>query len=102
MKEVEKIATAANRRISLVDNAIWLLCAKSGLYLTNSELASMAHESGFAGGQAEAIRALTDSWAKREDHEEQQETLERLIQGLDRDRLSDCRLFPEELKGTSW
>jgi len=102
MTAVEEIATAANTPVVLVDNAIWLLCAKSGLYLTNPELAAMAHESGVAGGQAQAIGALIASWTEREDHGEQRETFERLIEGLDQDRLSERKFFPEELKGRSW
>ena len=46
MKAVQEIAEAAEERVALVDNAIWLLCeksgAKSGLYLTNPQLAEMA------------------------------------------------------------
>ena len=102
MTAAQEIATAANMPVVLVDNAIWLLCAKSGLYLSNPELAAMARESGVAGGPAEAIGALIDSWAESEDHGEQRETFERLVEGLDRDRLSERKLFPEELKGRSW
>ena len=84
----------------------WLLGersgAKRGLYLANPELAEMARESGIAGGQAEAIGVLIDSWAEWEDHGEQRETFERLVEGLDRDRLSERKLFPEDLKGRSW
>ena len=102
MTAVQEVATAANTPVVLADNAIWLLCAKSGLYLTNPELAALARESGVAGGQAEAIGALIDSWVEREDRGEQRETFERLIEGLDTDRLSERKLFPEELKGRSW
>ena len=102
MTAVQEIATAANTPVVLVDNAIWLLCAKSGLYLTNPELAALARESGVAGGQAQAIGALIDSWAEREDHEEQRETFERLVEGLNQDRLSERKIFPEDLKGRSW
>ena len=46
MKAVQEISEAADERVVLVDNAIWLLCeksgAKSGLYLTNPQLAEMA------------------------------------------------------------
>ena len=45
MAAVEEIANAADESFTLVDNAIWLLCAKSGLHLTNQELAAIAHES---------------------------------------------------------
>ena len=102
MTAAQEIATAANTPVVLVDNAIWLLGAKSGLYLTNPELAALAREGGDAGGQAEAIGALIDSWAEREDHGEQRETFERLVEGLDQDRLSERKVFPEELKGRSW
>ena len=45
MAAVEKIASAANERVAFVDNAIWLLGAKSGLHLTNRELAAIARKS---------------------------------------------------------
>lgn len=45
MAAMEKIASAANERVAFVDNAIWLLGAKSGLHLTNRELAAIAHKS---------------------------------------------------------
>ena len=44
MTVVEDIASAADRYISLVDNAIWLLCAESGLHLTNEELKKLVPE----------------------------------------------------------
>lgn len=31
MTEVEKVAKGVRARVNLVDNAIWLLCARSGL-----------------------------------------------------------------------
>ena len=46
MNALEEIAAAAKQRVALVDNAIWLLCERSGkargLYLTNPQLAQMA------------------------------------------------------------
>ncbi len=46
MSVVEEIASAAKQRVTLVDNAIWLLCERggreNGLYLTNEQLAKMA------------------------------------------------------------
>ena len=42
MKAVQDIAEAADERVVLVDNAIWRLCEKSGLYLSNPQLAVMA------------------------------------------------------------
>ena len=44
MTTAEQIAEAANESVAFVDNAIWLLCAKDELYLTNSELAAMADQ----------------------------------------------------------
>ena len=42
MTVVERIARAAERPVTFVDNAIWLLCARHELYLPNSALASIA------------------------------------------------------------
>ena len=42
MGAVQDIAATAGTHVVMVDNAIWLLCAKSGLYLSNPELADMA------------------------------------------------------------
>lgn len=102
MTAVQEIATVASTPVVLVDNAIWMLGARSGLYLTNPELAEMARESEAVERPAETIGALIDSWAEPEDHGEQRETVERLIEGLDRERLYERKLFPEELKGRSW
>ena len=44
MTVAERVAEAAKRPVVFVDNAIWLLCAKGELYLTNSELAEIANE----------------------------------------------------------
>ncbi|WP_448603176.1 hypothetical protein [Thermoleptolyngbya sp.] len=51
--------------------------------------------------QAEAVKLL-QSWIDDEDSEEQQETGQYLVETLDKDRLSDRRLFPPELKGITW
>ena len=102
MTAAERIATEADRPVVLVDNAIWMLCARSGLYLTNPELAEMAADRWMEGDQAATIGALIDSWAEQEDHGEQRETVERLVEGLDTERLSDRKLFPGALKGKSW
>ncbi|MGL5075240.1 MAG: hypothetical protein ACRDBG_05290 [Waterburya sp.] len=45
---------------------------------------------------------LLQSWIDDEDIQEQQETGEYLINALDRDRLSDRKLFPPEMKGKTW
>lgn len=102
MVAVEEIAKAAKQRVVLVDNAIWLLCAKSGLYLTNQQLAKMARGDASPDDDAEGLGALIRSWLGEEDADEQRETLESLVRALDEDRLSDRKLFPEELKGKSW
>ena len=39
---VESLAHVVGERPTLVDNAIWLPCAKSGLYTSNEALASLA------------------------------------------------------------
>ena len=101
MTAAESIAEVAGRPVVLVDNAIWLLCARSGLYLTNSELAEMAHEGEGSDSGARGIGALIRSWSDAAAGE-QRETLEQLVRGLDEDRLSDRKLFPRELKGKTW
>lgn len=50
----------------------------------------------------EELIALLQSWIEEGDAREQKETGEYLIETLDKDRLSDRRLFPQELKGATW
>lgn len=113
MAAVQKLAGAAGKRVVLVDNAIFLLCAKSGLHLANRQLAAIGHESespedgtareGFPSQErAERLGTLIQSWMKEGDAGEQRETIEHLVRALDEDRLSSCKLFPKELKGKSW
>lgn len=130
MTAVEEIAKAADEPVVLVDNAIWLMCAKSGekkgLHLTNSELAGLAREEGptddrtehltplFRGRskpvheeepphyRADSLGALLQSWANEDDGGEHRETMEHLARALDDERLSYRKHFPEELKGKSW
>ena len=102
MTEVEKIAKAAEEPVVLVDNAIWLLCARGEAYLTNPQLAELAGDCESPGGRAESLQALIRSWMSEDDAGEQRETLETLIRGLDEERPSGHKLFPEELKGTTW
>jgi hypothetical protein len=45
---------------------------------------------------------LLKSWVDDENLEEQQETGKFLTQALDENRLSDQKLFPQDLKGRSW
>ncbi len=42
MAAVETLASTAGRRVTYVDTAIWLLCARMGLYMSNSRLAHLA------------------------------------------------------------
>ena len=102
MEAVQDIATAADRPVVLVDNAIWVLCAKSGLYLTNPELAELASDSDPTTERAAALDGLIRSWTETQDAGEHRETIGCLVDGLNRDRLSARMLFPEELKGRSW
>ena len=75
---------------------------RDGLYLTNRELAEIAHEGGLPEDRVEGLGALIRSWTDEEGAGEQRETIEYLVRALDEDRLSDCKLFPGELKGKSW
>ena len=102
MEAVQDIAEAAGKPIVMVDNAIWLLCARSGLYLTNPELAELALESGAPNERADSLDALIRSWADAHDGGDQRETVDCLVDSLDKERLSARKLFPEEYKGRSW
>lgn len=102
MAKVEDIAKAAGERVALVDNAIWMLGARSGLHLTNQQLAELAGLNPIQRKDPSGLLALLDSWEKEGDAEEQKETLEYLIQALDENRPEGYKLFPPELKGKSW
>jgi len=45
MREMKSLATLVGISTVFVDNAIWLLCAKSGTHLSNSELQHFAQAS---------------------------------------------------------
>ena len=102
MTAVQDIAEAVDERVVLVDNAIWMLCARSRLHLTNPELAEMARGSDSPEHRAEGLGGLIRSWMEEENVEEQRETIKYLVRVLDEDRLSGRKLFPEDLEGTSW
>ena len=110
MTAVQELAEAVGKRVIFVDNAIFLLCAKSGLYLANRELAAIGRKSDLPedqGGRtsqerAERLGAMIQSWTREDDAGEQQETLEHLVRALDEDRSSSRKLFPQQLKGKSW
>ena len=44
MASVEEVAVNTGKHVGFVDNAIWLLCAKSGLNLSNRELTEIAYK----------------------------------------------------------
>lgn len=46
--------------------------------------------------------ALLQSWIDNGDEEEQKDTGDALIRGLDENRTSNRQLFPKELEGKSW
>lgn len=102
MTAVQNVAETMDERVVVVDNAIWMLCARSGLYLTNSQLAEMARAGTSPEDRAEDLRGLFRSWMGIGSAEEQRDTIEHLIRALDENRLSDRELFPTELKGKSW
>ena len=102
MEAVQAIAEAANKRVVLVDNAIWLLCAKSRLHLTNRQLAELAPEGEPPEDRAAGLGTLIQSWMDEGSAAEQRETMEHLVRALDEDRRSDRKLFPRALKGKSW
>ena len=78
MTEVEQIAEAAEERVVFVDNAIWLVCARSELYLANSKLAEMVGEDKSPADQADGLAALFQSWKTEDDAGEQRETPEQV------------------------
>ena len=102
MGAVQDIAASARVPVVTADNAIWLLCAKSGLYLTNAELAEMAHKGKDPDARAEAVGTLIRSWLEAQDVSEQQATNDCIVAGLNGERQSARKLFPPELKGRSW
>ena len=102
MAKVEDIAKTAGERVALVDNAIWMLGARSGLHLTNLQLAELAGNIQIQQKDSNGLLALLASWAKEGDTEEHKETLEHLIQALDENRPEGYKLFPPELKGKAW
>ena len=102
MTAVQDIAQSVDERVVLVDNAIWMLCARSRLHLTNLELTELAGGSDSPEHSAEGLGGLIRAWMEEENADEQRETIEYLVRALDEDRLSGRKLFPEDLEGTSW
>ena len=102
MGAVQDIAASARVPVVTADNAIWLLCAKSGLYLTNAELAAMVRKGKDANALAKSVGTLIRSWSDTQDVADQRETIDCLVAGLNSDRRSTRKVFPTELKGRSW
>lgn len=69
MAAVQEIAEVASKPVVLVDNAIWILCAESGLHLSNQELAEIAHKEVSPEDQAVGLGSLIRSWTEDEDAE---------------------------------
>ena len=65
-------------------------------------IADIDREAVTSDDRADGLVRLIQSWMDEDDAGEQRETLEYLIHALDKDRLSDRKLFPKELKGKSW
>ena len=102
MGAVQDIAASARVPVVSADNAIRLLGAKSGLYLTNAELVEIAHKGKDPNARAEAVGTLIRSWSETRDSSEQRETIDCLVAGLNSERRSARKLFPSAFKGRSW
>ena len=75
-----------------------LLRSPPALYRRLSRPDETVRTDEWAKDRAEGLGGLLRSWMDEENAEEQRETIEYLVRALDEDRLSDCKLFPEELK----
>ena len=42
MRAMEKLSREVGQSVTFVDNAVWLLCARSGLHMSNDKLAALA------------------------------------------------------------
>ena len=56
MTIAEQVADAAERHAAYVDNAIWLLCARDEVHLTNEQLAGIAKKAGLPNVPAAGLR----------------------------------------------
>ncbi len=102
MGAVQDIAASARVPVVTADNAIWLVCSKSGLYLTNAELGAVVRKGKDANALAEAVGTLIRSWSDPQDAADQRETIDCLVAGLNGDHRPTRKIFPTELKGRSW
>ena len=64
MTVAKRVAEAAEKPVVFVDNAVWLLCAKGELYLTNSELAEIANEARVPKRSAQELGDVRSSGSK--------------------------------------
>ena len=78
MTVAERVAEAAERPVVFVDNAIWLLCAKGELYLTNAELAEIARSARLPNLSAQGLGDVRRS-----------------VSETQRDRMATIRFFHE-------
>ena len=44
MTEMERFVKGVGKRIAFVDNAVWLVCSRSGLNFTNKQLSELANK----------------------------------------------------------
>ena len=64
MTVTEQLANAAERPVVFVDNAVWLLCARDEVHLTNAELAGIALKAGMPNVPAVGLSADRRSGSK--------------------------------------
>lgn len=75
--------------------------SRCGLSIDQYTLKILEQNIPIGSNQQQAVELL-QSWIDHGDAEEQKDTGEYLIRALDEDRLSDRKLFPENLKGITW
>jgi len=63
MAAIEAVAKLVVERCTFVDNAVWLLCSRSGLGMSNASLASLADCVAGAPG-----RRVTPAWLRKNVH----------------------------------
>lgn len=88
--------------MQLIARVLSMKSCACALMRRRPELAKFAREHESPAEQAEAVGALIRSWADMQDGGEQRETINHLVEGLDRERLSVRKRFPEEFEGRSW
>lgn len=89
-----KLPEDLEKRLRAMADQRGLSIEQSALQLLQQHLPMMSRQ--------ERAISLLQSWIDDTDDQEQKETGEYLIRSLDEDRSSDRKLFPPELKGTTW